>query len=39
VVLERALLILMSKIEELLGIKSSGFGLEKREYCHRDPLL
>jgi hypothetical protein len=23
--------------EELLGRKSSGSGLEIREYCHRDP--
>jgi hypothetical protein len=36
--LERGPLSLVSTIEELLGRKSSGFGLENREYCHRDPL-
>jgi hypothetical protein len=29
---------LVSTIEELLGRKSSGLGLESREYGHRDPL-
>jgi hypothetical protein len=28
----------VSTIEELLGKKSSGFGLESQEYGHRDPL-
>jgi hypothetical protein len=27
----------MSTIEELLGRKNSGFGLENREYGRRDP--
>jgi hypothetical protein len=31
--LERGPLSLVSTIEELLGRKSSGFGLESREYC------
>jgi hypothetical protein len=35
--LERGPLILVSKIEELLERKSSGFGLESREYGRRDP--
>jgi hypothetical protein len=35
--LERGPLSLLSTIEELLGIKSSGSGLENREYGHRDP--
>jgi hypothetical protein len=35
--LERGPLILVSTIEELLGRKSSGCGLETREYGHRDP--
>jgi hypothetical protein len=35
--LERGPLRLMSTIEELLGRKSSGFGLESREYGRRDP--
>jgi hypothetical protein len=30
---------LVSTIEELLGRKSSGSGLENREYSHRDPLF
>jgi hypothetical protein len=34
--LERGQLSLVSTIEELLGIKSSGFGLESLEYCRRD---
>jgi hypothetical protein len=34
--LERGPLSLVSKIEELLERKSSGFGLESREYCRRD---
>jgi hypothetical protein len=33
--LERGPLSLVSSIEELLGRKSSGFGLESREYGHR----
>jgi hypothetical protein len=33
--LERGPLSLVSTIEELHGRKSSGFGLESREYCHR----
>jgi hypothetical protein len=37
--LERGPLSLVSTIEELLGRKSSGFGLENREYCYRDPSL
>jgi hypothetical protein len=36
--LERGPLSLMSTTEELLGRKSSGFGLEKWEYSRRDPL-
>jgi hypothetical protein len=36
--LERDPLSLVNKIEELLGKKSSGSGLESREYGHRDPL-
>jgi hypothetical protein len=28
---------LTSTVEELLERKSSGFGLESREYSHRDP--
>jgi hypothetical protein len=35
--LERSLLSLVSTIEELLGRKSSGPGLETREYGRRDP--
>jgi hypothetical protein len=35
--LERGPLSLVSTIEELLGRKSSGFGLERRAYCRRDP--
>jgi hypothetical protein len=35
--LERGLLNLFSNIEELLGRKSSGSGLEKQEYGRRDP--
>jgi hypothetical protein len=35
--LERGPLSLVSTIEELLGRKSSGFGLESREYGRRDP--
>jgi hypothetical protein len=31
--LERGLLSLVSTIEELLGRKSSGFGLENRDYA------
>jgi hypothetical protein len=34
--LERGPLSLVSTIEELLGRKSSGSGLEYREYCRRD---
>jgi hypothetical protein len=35
--LERGPLSLVSTIEELLGRKSSGSGLERREYSRRDP--
>jgi hypothetical protein len=35
--LERGPLSLVSTIEELLGRKSRGSGLESREYCSRDP--
>jgi hypothetical protein len=35
--LERGPLRLVNTIEELLGRKSSGSGLEPREYGHRDP--
>jgi hypothetical protein len=35
--LERGPLSLVSTTEELLGRKSSGFGLENREYGSRDP--
>jgi hypothetical protein len=35
--LERGTLSLVITIEELLEIKSSGFGLESREYGRRDP--
>jgi hypothetical protein len=35
--LEWGPLILVSTIEELFERKSSGFGLENREYGHRDP--
>jgi hypothetical protein len=35
--LERGSLSLVSTIEELLGRKSIGSGLESREYGHRDP--
>jgi hypothetical protein len=35
--LERGLLSLVSTIEELLGGKSSGSGLEIREYGRKDP--
>jgi hypothetical protein len=35
--LERSPLSLVSTIEELLGRKSSGSGLESREYGRRDP--
>jgi hypothetical protein len=35
--LERGPLSLVSTIEELLGRKSSGCGLEIREYGRRDP--
>jgi hypothetical protein len=35
--LERGPLSLVSTTEELLGRKSSGSGLESREYCHKDP--
>jgi hypothetical protein len=37
--LERGPLSLVSAIEELLGRKSSGSGLESREYGRRDQLL
>jgi hypothetical protein len=36
--LERGPIILVSTIEELLGINSSGSGLEDREYGRGDPL-
>jgi hypothetical protein len=35
--LERSRLSRVSTIEELLGRKSNGSGLENREYGHRDP--
>jgi hypothetical protein len=35
--LERGALSLVSTIEELLGKKNSGSGLENREYGSRDP--
>jgi hypothetical protein len=35
--LERGPLSLVSTTEELLGRKSSGSGIESREYCRRDP--
>jgi hypothetical protein len=35
--LERSPLSLVSTIEELLGRKSCGSGLENRDYCRRDP--
>jgi hypothetical protein len=35
--LERGPLSLVNTIEELLGRKGSGFGLENREYGRRDP--
>jgi hypothetical protein len=35
--LERGPLSLVSTIEELLERRSSGSGLENREYCRRDP--
>jgi hypothetical protein len=35
--LERGTVSLVSTIEELLERKSSGSGLERREYAHRDP--
>jgi hypothetical protein len=37
--LERGPLSLVSTIQELLGRKSSGSGLENQEYGRRDPLL
>jgi hypothetical protein len=37
--LERGPLSLVSTTEELLGRKCSGFGLESREYVHRDSSL
>jgi hypothetical protein len=37
--LERGPLSLMSTTEELLGRKSSGFGMQSREYGRRDPFL
>jgi hypothetical protein len=36
--LELGPLSLVSTIEELLGINSSGSGIESREYGRRDPL-
>jgi hypothetical protein len=36
--LERGSLSLVSTIKELLGINSSGSGLENREYGRGDPL-
>jgi hypothetical protein len=38
VVMERGLLSFVSTIEELLEWKSSGFGLENRDYGSGDPL-
>jgi hypothetical protein len=35
--LERGLLSLVTRTEELLGRKSRGSGLENRQYGHRDP--
>jgi hypothetical protein len=35
--LERGPLRLVNTTEELLGRKSSGSGLESREYCRKDP--
>jgi hypothetical protein len=35
--LERGPLSLVTTTEELIGIKSSGSGLENREYGRRDP--
>jgi hypothetical protein len=35
--LQRDPLSLVSTIEELLGRKSSGSGLESREYCRKEP--
>jgi hypothetical protein len=35
--LERGPLSILSTIEELLGRKNKGSGLENREYEHRDP--
>jgi hypothetical protein len=35
--LEWGPLSLVSTIEELLGRKNSGFGIERREYCRRGP--
>jgi hypothetical protein len=35
--LERGPLSFVGTTEEILGRKSSGFGLEKREYGRRDP--
>jgi hypothetical protein len=35
--LERGPVSLVSTIEDPLGRKSSGYGLEMREYNHRDP--
>jgi hypothetical protein len=35
--LKQGPLSLLNTIEELLGRKSSGFGIENREYGHRDP--
>jgi hypothetical protein len=37
--LERGPLSLVSKIEEILGRKSSDSGLENSKYCRRDPSL
>jgi hypothetical protein len=37
VALERGPLSLVSTVEELLGTKSSGFGLENRKYGRWDP--
>jgi hypothetical protein len=35
--LERGPLSLVSTVEELIERRSSGFGLEIREYCRKDP--
>jgi hypothetical protein len=39
VCLQQGPLSLVSTIEELLGRKNSGCGLEIREYCHRERTI